>query len=61
MSEKTPTLTDTQRQTAWTYVIRVMGDYPDRNDKAVIVQNAMAELGLVPNSMGDAVRAAMAS
>lgn len=50
-----------QRERAWGYIIRVMAGYPDRNDKAVIVQNAMSELGPVPNSMGDAVRKAMAS
>jgi hypothetical protein len=49
------------RELAWACVIKVMADYPDRNDKAVIVQNAMSELGPVPNSMGDAVRKAMAS
>lgn len=48
-----------QREQAWAYVIKVMESYPDRNDKAVIVQNAMSKLGPVPNSMGDAVRKAM--
>ena len=45
----------------WDFLIDVIANCKDPNDKAVIVQNAISEFGPVPNSMGDAVKKAMTS
>lgn len=54
-----PTAIVDDREAMWRAVIKLCAEYPDPNARACIVQRAIAEIGPVPDELGDLVRAAL--